>query len=313
MKKCQIEIKFYSKTLINYIMNKPYIEFKKQRDFGLLLSDTFGFLRNEFKPFIKTVFTISGPALVLFVIAMAFYTYTVGDIFNFDIYGGNDIDLSNSLLIILSAFVYLIAMVLALILVSSSALHYIKSYVENSGEVNFKDVKRNVSKTFWGYLGLGILKYISLFFAIMLCILPVFYVMVPMFIAFGIYVFETKRGATDAYSYSYHLVNEDFWLTIGSMIVIFILMYVLSLVFSIPAAIYTYAKMGIFSGEIDPQSLNSFVDPVYILLNIVSTLFSILLNLIPIIASALLYFHLNEKRNFTGTYERISNIGKIED
>ena len=30
-------------------MNRPYIEFKKRRDFGLLLSDTFGFLRNEFK------------------------------------------------------------------------------------------------------------------------------------------------------------------------------------------------------------------------------------------------------------------------
>ena len=90
-------------------------------------------------------------------------------------------------------------------------------------------------------------------------------------------------------------------------------MYVLSLVFSIPTAIYTYAKMGIFSGEIDPESLNSFVDPVYIIINLISTLFSILLNLIPIIASALIYFHLNEKRNFTGTYERISNIGKIEE
>jgi len=294
-------------------MNRPYIEFKKRRDFGLLLSDTFGFLRNEFKPFLKTILTISGPSLVLFIVAMTFYTYTVGDIFNFDIYGGNDVDLSNSLMIIASAFLYLISVILTLIFVSSSALHYIKSYVENSGDVVFEDVKRNVSKTFWGYLGLGILKYITLFFALILCFFPVLYAMVPMFIVFSIYVFENRRGATDAYSYSFYLINEDFWLALGSIIVLFILMYVLSLVFSIPSVIYTYAKMGIFSGEIDPESLNSLVDPVYILLNVLSTLFSILLNLISIIASALLYFHLNEKRNFTGTYERITNIGKIEE
>lgn len=294
-------------------MKRPYIEFKKRRDFGLLLFDTFGFLRNEFKPFLKTILTISGPSLVLFIVAMTFYTYTVGDIFNFDIYGGNDVDLSNSLMIIASAFLYLISVILALIFVSSSALHYIKSYVENSGDVVFEDVKRNVSKTLWGYLGLGILKYITLFFALILCFFPVLYAMVPMFIVFSIYVFENRRGATDAYSYSFYLINEDFWLALGSIIVLFILMYVLSLVFSIPSVIYTYAKMGIFSGEIDPESLNSLVDPVYILLNVLSTLFSILLNLISIIASALLYFHLNEKRNFTGTYERITNIGKIEE
>ncbi|RNC80226.1 MAG: hypothetical protein ED556_14065 [Winogradskyella sp.] len=294
-------------------MTRPYIEFRKQRDFGLLLSDTFAFLRTEFKPFLKTIFTISAPALILFVISMAFYTYVVGDVFNIDTYGGTELDSSNPIIIILTALIYILSMVFALIFVSSSSLHYIKSYIENKGIVEVQDVRRNVSKTFWGYLGLGFLKYLSLFFAAVLCILPVFYVMVPMFIVYCIYVFESRRGATDSFSYSFYLINEDFWLALGSMIVLFIIMYVLSLVFSIPTAIYTYAKMGIFSGEIDPAGMDIFTDPIYILMNVISTLFSILLNLITIVASAFVYFHLNEKRNFTGTYERISNIGKIEE
>ena len=120
-------------------------------------------------------------------------------------------------------------MILALIFISSSTLHYIKSYIENSGEVNFQDVKHNVYKTFWGYLGLGFLKYLTLFFSILLCFFPVLYVMVPMYIVFSIYVFEKKRGATDAYSYSFYLINEDFWLGLGSLIVIFILKYMILL------------------------------------------------------------------------------------
>lgn len=294
-------------------MNKKFIEFKKQRDFGALLSDTFSFIRNEFKPFMKAIFTISGPALVLAVIAMAFYTYVVGDLFSFDIYGGSSFGDNNALMIFLAALLYLISMILALIFISSSTLHYIKSYIDNSGEVNFEEVKRNVSQTFWGYLGLGFLKYLTLIFAAILCFLPVLYAMVPMFIVFCIYVFERRRSATDSYSYSFSLINEDFWITIALMIILFILMYVLSIIFSIPAIIYMYAKMGIFSGEIDPSSLNSFNDPFYIFLNVVSTLFQILLNIVPIVASALVYFNLNEKRNFTGTYERISNIGNTEE
>ena len=294
-------------------MIKSFIEFKKQRDFGLLLSDTFTFIRIEFKPLLKAIFSISGPMLILFLIAMAFYTYTVGDVFNFDITGGGFGEFSNPFLIIISALAYLVSAILAYIFTASTALHYIKSYIDNEGNVDVLEVKQNVYKTFWGYLGLGLLKWITLIFAMVLCFLPILYAMVPMFLVFCIYIFEAKRGATDAYSYSFYLVNEDFWLSIGTIIVIGILMYILSMVFAIPTLIYTYAKMGIFSGEFDPANANAFVDPIYILLNVLATLFQLLLNIILVVASALLYFHLNEKKNFTGTYERISNIGKIEE
>jgi len=294
-------------------MVKSFIEFKKQRDFGLILSDTFAFIRNEFKPFMSTVFTISGPALVLFGMGMAFYTYAVGDIFNFGIYNDNIENIGNPLMIVIALLAYLISALLAYIFSASAALHYIKSYIETNGNVDFAEVKQNVHKTFWGYLGLGALKWISLTFAILLCILPVLYVMVPMFIAFCIYIFESRRGPTDAYSYSFYLINEDFWLTIGTMLVLGILMYILSMVFAVPTIIYSYAKMGIFSGEVDIANMNLFSDPIYILLNVLGTLFQLLLNLILVVASALIYFHLNEKKNFTGTYERIGSIGKTED
>jgi hypothetical protein len=295
-------------------MTKPFIDFKKQRDFGLLLTDTFGFIRNEFKPFLKTILTISAPVLVLFLIAMAFYTYTAGDLLDLDGYfsGNGFIGLVNPFIIIISAFAYLISALLAYIFTASSALHYIKSYIENNGDVNVAEVKQTVYNTFWGYLGLGVLKWMTLLFALVLCVFPVLYAMVPMFIVFSIFIFEANRGATDTFGYSFYLVNQDFWLSLGTMIVLGILMYVLSFVFAIPTLIYTYAKMGVFSGEFDPANMESIADPIYILLNLFSTFFQLLLNLILVVASALLYFHLNEKKNFTGAFERISTIGKTE-
>ncbi|WP_353777707.1 hypothetical protein [Winogradskyella sp. 3972H.M.0a.05] len=288
---------------------KPYIEFKKQRDLGEILSDTFGFLRHEFKPFFRTVFTIAGPALFVFVVTLALYNYVIGDSFDFGLssMGYNQF---NGFTIFIVLIIYLIAAIAAYILLISSALHYIKSYIQNKGETNIKEIRQDVMRTFWGFLGLSILKGITIFLAILICVLPVFYAMIPMAVVFSIYVFETRQSATDAYSKSFNLVNQDFWIAFGAFIILGILFYIINMVFSLPAVIYTYAKMGVFSGEIDPSSFDTLVDPVYIFLNVLSQIVQYLLNLILVIGGAVIYFHLNEKKNFTGTYERISEIGE---
>jgi len=290
---------------------KKLIEFKKQRELGEIISDTFAFIREEFNPFLKTVLQISGPYLILFLISMSFYIYTSGDLFNFKI--GEDFSNISSLpLMFGSLLLFMITGVLAYVFANSAVLHYIKSYIENEGNVNLEEVKNNVKQTLWGFLGLGILKWMTLIFAIVLCFLPVLYAMVPMYVIFSIYIFENK-DATDSYSFSFTLINSDFWMTLFTIIILGFIVMTASYVFSLPAAIYSIIKMGIFSGEMDPESMMDFVDPVYILLNIFSYLFKFLLNLILTVSSAFIYFNLNEKLNFTGTYERIQSLGKKED
>ncbi|MBU2919922.1 hypothetical protein KO504_01085 [Winogradskyella psychrotolerans] len=295
-------------------MNKPYIEFRKQRDFSSILSDTFGFIRNEFKPFIKTVVNIAGPAIVVFMIALAAYNYVSGDILNFSSFGEPSFNSSSVFVIITTAFFYLISAIAAYILTVASVLFYIKSYVDNKGLVDPTEVKTNVHKSFWSFLGLSFLKGITLFIAALLCFLPVLYAMIPMAIVFSIYVFEPKRSTSDAYSQSFKLVNIDFWTAFGAFLILGIIYYVLGMVFSIPTVIYTLISTGIFSGEIDPANMSSFSqDPILIFFNVLNTFFQFFLNIILIVGGAIIYFHLHEKTNFTGTYDRISEIGKIED
>ncbi|SDH90716.1 hypothetical protein [Winogradskyella thalassocola] len=295
-------------------MNRPYIEFRKQRDFSSILTDTFGFIRNEFKPFIRTIFNIAGPAIVVFLLSLAAYNYVAGDLFNFSSFNQPSFNSTSVFVTVIVAIIYLISAITAYILTASTTLFYIKSYVDRKGSIDAAEIKSNVLKSFWSFFGLSFLKGITLIIAIMLCVLPALYAMVPMAIVFSVYVFEPKRSTSDAFSQSFTLANADFWTAFGVFLILGVIYYILSLVFSIPSIIYALIGSGIFSGEIDPANLNSFsADPVVIILNVFNTFFQFLLNIILMVAGAVIYFHLHEKTNFTGTYDRISEIGNTED
>jgi len=289
---------------------KTYIELKKQREFGAILADTFAFLRNEFKPFFGAILKIAGPYLALLLCAMVFYIYIVGDTFNFDFING--VSHMDPLKMILAYVVYFSTIVIAYTFTTSTVLHYIKSYVDHKGHVDIQEIKLNVNRTFWKFLGLSILKGLTLTIAMVLCCLPVLYFIVPMIVALPILVFQ-NMGASEAYSYSYTLVKEEFWITLATIIVLFIIFWIVSSVFAIPTVIYTYAKMGIFSGEIDPGNFDTLVDPIYIILNVLSSFFQYTLNLIIVIGSAFIYFNLNERKHFSGTLERIDSLGNSQD
>lgn len=287
---------------------KQFIEFKKRRELGEILSDSFGFIRHEFKPFFKLILQVCGPYLILFLLSLSFYLYASGGIFDFQV-GQTDIP-ENLGLLFLSLGLFIITGIVTYVYANSTAIHYIKSYINNQGKVNENEVKQHVKQTFWGFTGLSVLKWGTLIVSIMLCLLPVLYFMVPMFVVFCIYIFEEK-DVTDAYSYSYTLIKEDFWPTWASIIVLGLIISVAGYAFGLPAGIYSMIKMGIFSGEIDPATMQeSFIDPIYIILNIISYLFKFILNLILTVGAVLIYFNLNEKKNFTGTLERIDAIGK---
>lgn len=295
-------------------MNKPFIEFRKQRDFSSILSDTFGFIRNEFKPFMKTIFNIAGPAIVIFMLSLAAYNYVSGDIFNFSTFGEPSFNSGNIVVTIIIALLYFISAIAAYILTVATVLFYIKSYVDNKGITDQTEIKSNVYKSFWSFFGLSFLKGITIVVAAMLCFFPVLYAMVPMAIVFSIYVFEPRRSSSDAFSQSFSLANTDFWTAFGAFIVLGIIYYVLGMIFSIPSVIYAIIGTGIFSGEVDPANMSSFTqDPIVIFLNVLNTFFQFLLNIILMVGGAVIYFHLHEKTNFTGTYDRINEIGKIEE
>jgi len=284
---------------------KQHIEFKKQRELGEILSDTFGFLRSEFKPFFTTFFKIVGPYLIVMLICYGFYMYQFGDLLNFNVESSDS--LANGLILFVVGAAFFVAVIAAYVLSQATTLFYIESYSNNKGVANFDEIKENVYKSFWQFIGLGFLVGICVGVGFIFCLIPGIYLYVPLALSFSIMVFNQK-GVSEAFSDSFTLVKDYWWITFASIFVVGIIVTVASYAFALPSTIYTYAKMGILSGEIDAENFD-IIDPVSILLGIIGMLAKFLLNIISMVAGVLIYFDLNEKKNFTGTYERIKNLG----
>ena len=286
-------------------MSQP-IEFRKQRELGDIITDTFKFLRQNLKPLFINIFKMTGPVFVILILAIGYYSYLGMDL------------LSNPFLVetsgvnvetfFISVFILFVSLVAFYVLLYNTVLHYIKSYIENSGEVDHSQVSRGVKQDFGSMLGLVILVGIITVFGLMLCFFPGVYVWVPLSLAPAMLIFA-RTSVMDSISYSFSLIKDNWWATFFTLFVITLLIYIIGLIFQFPLMIYMFIKTLVMSQEGSIANPADMVDWVYVFFNVLSSLFQYLLSVIGVVASAFIYYHLDEKKNATGTYERISNLG----
>ncbi len=289
-------------------MEKQYIEFKKKRELGEILNDTFAFLRSQFKPLMTTFFKIVGPYLLVMLLAVGFYLYSFGSLMGDGI--TDNLGAFETVSALLAILVLLVSAIASYTLSQSTILYYIKSYTNGKGSHDFAEIKKEVYASFFPFIGLGFMTTLAVIAGLFMCCVPGVYLYVPLVLSFSILVFDHK-SASDAFGYSFTLIKGYWWITFATIFVIMLVVGIAGYAFNIPALIYGWLRMGIFSGEVDVAQLDDygFIDPIYILLNLLGTLGQFLMNVVTIIAVALIYFNLNERKNFTGTYEKIENLG----
>lgn len=285
-------------------MNTNFINFKKKRELGDILTDTFGFIRQNFVPLFKALGKTTGLAFVFLLCAAGFYMYTStssGLIFTID-------DNAQLLTVLLSAFVFLASLIVFYALMHGTILNYIKTYVANQGSADQNQIEQGVKDDFWKIIGLGILSSLLLIAGTLLCVLPGIYVYVPMSIVFAILVFN-NRSASDAISDSFELIKNEWWITFATLIVLGILAYILSFIFSIPTLIYTFFKTFTAASEGSFSDPSQLFDWVYIVLNVIGTAMQyIILYLVNAVSSAFIFYNLNERKNNTGALEEIEAL-----
>ncbi len=287
---------------------QQYIEFKKQRELGEILSDALGFIRSQFKPFFGTILKIVGPYLLVMLISLGFYYYFIGDLASFDVESSSDF--FGPIMMVLFFLLFFVSIIAAYVMAQATVLFYIKSYANNKGSINYEEIRKNVYANFWNFLGLGFLVGLSIGVGFLFCFIPGIYLYPILALSFSVMVFNQK-SVTEAYGYSFTLIKDNWWITFATFLVVGIIVGVAGYAFNIPAYIYMMIKMGTLAGETDPVALSGGIfDPIYIILNLMAVSVQFLLNIITLVTSVLIYFNLNEKKNFTGTYERIENLGK---
>lgn len=284
---------------------KEVIEFKKQREIGAIITDTFKFVRLEGKTLGLLILKISGPAMLVMIGSYIFYVQsTLGDferIFSATSFTSN---------IILSSILLACSYIAFYALLYGAVFGYIKNYIDTNGNVNPEEVTQLARNHFWSYIGLNIIAGLMIGVGILLCVLPGIYLMVCMTLSFPMLMFE-RKDLGNAISNSFKLIKDEWWITFATVIVVYALYYVIALIFQLPQIIYYLSRMITMINEV---SRNPFeiIDWVSITLDVFSMIAQYFLFALILIAYAFIYFHLNEKKNFTGTLETIDRLGERE-
>ncbi|MDT0647338.1 hypothetical protein RM545_11615 [Zunongwangia sp. F260] len=284
-------------------MNPDYIRFKKQRELGEILSILFKFLRENYKLLFNVFAKFVSPAFVLLIAAVSYYTYsTIGSpVFATGVFSGGEF--------ILSFILMLIAVLIYTAALNGAIFHVISSYINNNGDVQVSEVGKGLKEDFGKLLGITLISWVLIVAGTLLFIIPGVYLTVPLTLSAAILVFR-RGNIMDSISDSFQLVKDNWWMTFFSLFVIGMLIYLISFIFQIPLLIYTIIKTFTVMQEGSAADLSGMFDWVYITLSIIASLIQYMLYAIMPLGISLIYFHLNEKQNFTGTFESIENLGR---
>ncbi len=282
------------------------IQFKKQRELGSLLSDLFKFIRLEWKSFFTLILKITGPALLVLLIAYIFYMQTfLGSFSLLESIGTFE---SLGITFFIALLVMMAAGVLYYGLLYGTVVFYVKSYIKNDGVVNKQEVTAGVRNKFWSLLGLGFLVGMITVVGFVFCLIPGIYLGVVLATAFSVLIFE-ERNIMETISYCFDLIKNEWFMTFATFLVVFLLYYFINVIFQIPQYIYFFVK-AFASSETVSADPSTMFDWVYTALTSISMLFQYLLYSIIVLSTVFVYFNLNEKKNFTGTMETIDSLGE---
>lgn len=202
------------------MQNAAPVQLSQVRDFGQIISTTFTFLRQEWRPLFRALAVICIPPAV---IAGFFIGKTMGDIQSLS-FGDSVNDptwmvkgMLNQWLPMVLGYILLIV---AFLLVVAVTYEYIRAY--HLGEhfgITPGDLWKRVSSQLGSYAGIGFLCSLLVGVGFMLCFLPGFFAMTVLGLTMVAHAIE-RTGVTGSMGRSNNLVRDRFWETLGLIIII---------------------------------------------------------------------------------------------
>ncbi|MCF6242292.1 MAG: hypothetical protein L3J74_13210 [Bacteroidales bacterium] len=280
------------------------INFKQERDFNALISDTFEFIRQEFKPLVKSLLTYAGPFILITAFLAAMYQSSIYSNIgnpkeiNDPFWGFKEMYTTKYLLYMISAAISNV--VLTLVIYS-----YIKLYVER-GKDNFspEDVWRSVGYYFLPVFFITIAIGFIIGFGIILFIIPGIYLAIALI--FTIYAkIAENLSFGDAMRRSMYLVKDNWWFTLGILLIIYFIASFSGSIFLLPQIIYTFfigisAAKGSFDG----------VSTLFLIISAAGTFIATLFYSVIYITITFHYYSLVEKKDNPGLLNEINQINE---
>ena len=279
------------------------LEFKKRRDFGQVINDTFTFMRQNFKPLIKIYFLFCGLFVLASMTAMLLQQYKMVSVVNSigrTYASGNGLSSVYGIEYFLSIFLTIISYTSMTVAIHS----YIAIYVQKGNVVPTTDevwgyFKYYFFRVFWSSIVLSLLLGVGMLF----CLVPFFWLFPYVCMVYPIMIIENGK-LSYAFNRSFALVKDNFWVTFGTIVIVWIIVYACMSMVILPTSIFN--MVGMFSHKSPQMSLT---------LSMITTVLQSLCQvffIVPIITITLSYFSLVEQKESLGLMERITQFGNTE-
>lgn len=280
------------------------LEFKKRRDFGQVINDTFTFMRQNFKPLIKTYFTFCGLFVLASMAAMLMQQYKVANIINASDNSGISDSYGFKSLYNVEYFLSILFSLAGYASTTVAVLSYIAIYIQKGNKTpTIDEVWSYFKYYFFRVFGNSLLLLLMLGVSFLCCLVPGFWLFPFVAMMFPIMVIE-NGSLGYSFNRSFKIIKDNFWVTFGTLIVVWIIVYACMSMVVLPTSLLS--MIGLFSHK--GPHMNVTLAMITTVLQSLCQVFTI----IPIITITLVYFSLVEQKESTGLMERISNFGNAE-
>ena len=296
------------------MQNAAPVQLRQIRDFGQLISTTFTFLKQNWRPLFRAIATMCLPMAV---IAGFFAGDSMAAMQQMNMTPGADpmevfSRMGRTMFALIPAYLLLMFSFLLLI----GIVHeYIRAY--DKGEhvgITTGDLWKRVWPQLGSYFGMTFLVSLLAILGVVLCILPFFYVWAVLALVFACHAIE-RTGGAGSLSRSNALVKGDFWPTLGLVLVIGIINAVLNYVVQIPIFIVTFtttmnSTMEAMRGE-TPSALPSWYTMFMSIATAVQWCVTMLTYPIAATCMALKYFSRVEEKEAPSLREKIQGFDQV--
>jgi len=288
-------------------MAEQEIELRKVRDFGQNFNDTFSFIRQNFKPLMRSFFAICGLFMLVHAIAMTVYqSHSIAAISS--VFKGRNGDGTftgyespYARMFSLEYFILILFKFLTYIAMQTVIGVYFKFCLNNPGgrKPGIDDIWRLFREHFGRVALSNIPVSILIFLGLCLCFIPGIYLWV-VWLPFTMVMIIEDATLNGAFNRCFELVREHFWISLAIYLVSGLIYWTSSLIIGLISGIVLGAI-----AFLTPDGLGTTASVITPFLDIFSFIFYVVF----FVSAGLHYFTLVERRDGTGILSRIDSIG----
>ncbi len=277
-------------------MIEKEIQFRKKRELGDILSDSFEFLKQEYKPLSSLIFTYVLPFLILYGIVQVYFQMRIMGKIDFT---DPETMMANIGPFYTNLFLFSLFGIFVQSLLIGTFYSYIEIYIKKGkGNFDLSDIKPLLFSNSLLALIASVVVFLISMAGVVMCIIPGIYFANTFSIAVMIIIFE-KKGLGNAMSRSWSLVNSQWWNTLLLGIIGIVIIWVVGFILTLPAML-----AGITTTIIGVKETSTIDYPNwYWFLTGISTVISTLLWIIPFTFFAMQYFNLDERTKTESTFQ----------